>query len=862
MAEHDFTAELYYDGAWHLVEAREGGGSTISWGTTNPGVETDPAKVLTDLDNLSRWYSPRSIASPLHGKIGQNTPIRFTLDGGDPYVLDAAEWNPQRSADDQDAWTSIQAAGVLRRIGRGTSNIASAVTRAALGVAPANLLAYWPLEGNADAATQGTDSMYGREDVSVTWNDSSLLVGSLPLPKVISVDETYPKNGQGKLNGVVPSSGATSTTWTVACWFIAETTYTADYNSVNVIEWGALPAGSAGRAWEVAISSDFVLFANNGIFIQMDNSARAYLDSFDVFDGQPHHMAVTLVQSGSNINVALYVDGSLADTGSATGYTLRPVDLIKIGARPESDGAQNPNMWVGGIGVWDVELTSDEVAALYAAYDGYRGETAADRFTRLCLENGITPTVVGTAAESVPMGPQVPRTLLQEFHEIIRTDDAHIFETRGSTNALTMVCGHAKLNVEPSLTLSYDGDIIPGLRPVVGDVGLRNDVIAKDPQGVTRRVIQETGPRNVQAPEDDPQGVYRYDTKIDVNPSTPAGLADAAGWKVHQGTYDGTWYASVVVDLDAAPALITAVNALLPGALIALQDLPDDEALDTVHLLVLGFKDTVRAFRRTREIFCAPGEPYRVGVLAETTGDTDPFVGHLETDGTETMAAVAVGATSFPVRTLTGPIWTIDPDDFPLDVIVGGQRVSLASIASYLNSNPYFETNVSGWTPGGATFVRSTVQFHQGSASGLLTPDGVTGTPQLESELVPATAATLYLVSAWVRCAAARSVDLYIGFYDSSGALLSASGTTVALAANTWTYVEKTATSPALTTQVRMVLFEPSTPPASAILYVDEAFVVSAMQQVFNVRTAGYQVEYPIPAGADVIVQQPIILTQ
>ena len=860
MAEHVFTVELYYDGAWHTADAREGGGSSITWGTNNPGVETDPAKAETDLDNLSRWYSPRSVASPLHGKIGQNTPIRFTLDGGDPYVLDAAEWNPQRTADDLDAWTSIQAAGVLRRIGRGTSDIASAVTRAALGVAPGNLLAYWPLEGTGDPATQDTESMYGRDDVAVTWSDSSLLVGSLPLPKVISVDETYTKNGQGKLNGVVPSSGSASTQWTVACWFIASTTYTADYNSVNVIEWGALPAGAASRAWEVAISSDFVLFANNGIFIQMDNSARASLDSFDVFDGQPHHMAVTLVQNGVNIDVSLYLDGGAVDTGTANTYTLRPVDLIKIGARPESDAAQNPNLWVGGIGVWDTALNLDEVAALHAAYDGYRGELAADRFARLCLENGIAPTVIGVAAESIPMGPQVPRTLLGEFHEIIRTDDAHIFETRNATNALTMVCGNAKMNVEPVLTISYVGDIVPGLRPVVGDVGIRNDVTAKDPQGIFRRVVQETGPRNIQAPEDDPQGVYRYDTKIDVNPSTTAGLADAAGWRVHQGTFDGTWYAVIVVDLDAGH-LIDVVNTLQPGDLIALQDLPDDEALDIVHLVVLGFKDKVRAFRRTREIYCGPGEPYRTGILAETSGDTDPFVGRLETDGAE----------------VTGGSFTA----LVLDDMEGG---------------------VGAWSPSDSTFVTSTAQKRSGARSGLMTVVGSPSQATVRSQNLAVTAGVPISGELWAYSVAGySSVYAVFDWYDSGfGYLGTNGGTPTALAAGVWSQRAATVTPPVGAVWAQFGPTLGGSPPGGTAVFIDDAVAGGALvvatasgplwttdsddfpmdiivggqratigsitgtasPQAFRLHTSGYVPEYPIPAGADVIVQQPIILTQ
>ncbi len=150
----------------------------------------------------------------------------------------------------------------------------------------------------------------------------------------------------------------------------------------------------------------------------------------------------------------------------------------------------------------------------------------------------------------------------------------------------------------------------------------------------------------------------------------------------------------------------------------------------------------------------------------------------------------------------------------------------LAASSAPLNANPYFETNATGWTATGATFVRSTAQFHQGVASGLFTPNGVATTPQLESGTVPAVAGLQYQAAAWVRCAASRNIEIFITYQQANGTFISASGAAFPVVANTWTRITHDSPAPAGTGLALMTIFEPSTPPGSATLYVDEAQVI------------------------------------
>jgi hypothetical protein len=172
----------------------------------------------------------------------------------------------------------------------------------------------------------------------------------------------------------------------------------------------------------------------------------------------------------------------------------------------------------------------------------------------------------------------------------------------------------------------------------------------------------------------------------------------------------------------------------------------------------------------------------------------------------------------------------------PAEPFALGLRETLSAVTVYndpaegttLNSNPYFETDVSGWTAAGGTITRSTAQFHEGAASMLLTPSGAaTDVEVTTAAYVPVTAGQPVRLSMWLRCAVARNVDVFMVWSNGTTETGSASVTT-ALAANTWTLVDTTATAPLGTVQVRPAAAMRSTPLASHLLHIDEARIRQA----------------------------------
>lgn len=681
MVSHSTTLELYYDASWHLVPIYARGGCTIQRGTTNPSSDSEPASAAVLIDNRSGYYSPRSIASPLFGKIGQNTRARITVDGDIRIVGEVASWKPERAVKG-DAWTSIQIAGVLQRIGRGTDPLQSLARRyfqRDQGIEGSYIqlpFAYWPLEdGPGSEGAENAVSKVAPLGSTTVRGGKPLVPAASTLAKFGTVTDTFPGSDRQpdyslgmRLEADTPGMSSTGS-WAVQ--WVQRSPSSADHDTVEDFPPG-IKVLTAGTSTYLTVS----FYQDPSISISWGNVGGG-LDNLTVFnngfDDQWHTYRVEFIQGvGTAYTVDFYIDGDLANSHVGLG-------AITVGQPTHITVNHNNSKFLGSLGhlmIWD-DVTS--IPDEWIIFQGKIGEYADTRFNRLCREESITPTVVGFW--TVKMGPQLVTTLLEQFDEIARTDDADIFETRDDFG-LTMRCCDSKMNQAPDFTINYLGQIATNLTPIFGDEGIRNDVVATRPGGGSRRVQQLVGPRNIELPENDPDGVGPYRTQINVNPETDDGLADNAGWRVNLGTFDGTWYAEITADLDAAPAIAASVTALDIGDLLAINNLPVDEALQTVESIIIGIKEEVGTHRRLITFYTVPAEPYKVGVLSSTSGDTGAFLGHLDPDVTKSTntSTIAVAATSFSVTTSSGPLWTTTADDFPLDVIVGGQQISISSI--------------------------------------------------------------------------------------------------------------------------------------------------------------------------------------
>jgi len=116
----------------------------------------------------------------------------------------------------------------------------------------------------------------------------------------------------------------------------------------------------------------------------------------------------------------------------------------------------------------------------------------------------------------------------------------------------------------------------------------------------------------------------------------------------------------------------------VPGERLDVVNLDDTLAgfpHDSVSLIVEGISHEVtpRTWRATFQ--CSPASPWLVGEVCEDSADTTELAWRLDTDGASLASSATAGATSLSVATSSGALWTVDSEEYPLYLNVGGLKV-------------------------------------------------------------------------------------------------------------------------------------------------------------------------------------------
>ncbi len=665
--KQDAVVELYYAGTWNEVPVYIRDGIRITRGSSPESGSITPATASLTLDNRTDEWDPSNPLSPLSGKAGRNTPLRISEGSSVRFVGEVVSYKPRRSTENVDlakqrgdAWVHIEAAGQLWRLGQGEKVLQSALTRALSSASP---LAWWPLELDLTSPTAG------------------VLPGEIvasPVGPAVRQPLQLLTDGVGGTSGIVDLSNGTRIDLPIPAHTLVTTTgYQVEFMSrwqaggftggfsVSALRMQFAATGSTGDTERVEIETDtagevFTFTTNQLGAFQRDDA----VDEGDVYDGATRHIRVRVYQSGTNVVTEMYINGVARTVTLLASSTLTRMTSISLNQVGEV-GTKIPA--IGQVNVY-MDATAGPGTDASA---GWVGELAADRFERLCTEEGITATIVGSAADSKPMGPQTPAAVLDQFAEIASTDDGLIFDTR-ATLGLTYRTGLDRLNQTSVLDLTFPTHVAPPLDPDIDDLDTRNDVTAKSPTG-SARSVEETGSMSVLAP---PDGVGRTSTTVDVNPLDDASLPDIARWNRAKGTIADPRYPRVVVDLVATPSIEADVEGVDIGDLMTLAGLPRG----TARLHVPGYTESIGSHTRTVTFVTVPEGAYRIGIWTSDSptngqarwGAATTFLAE-DLTTSETAADVTTGTDTW-VTTAT------KPGAFPLNVTINNLTYSCTGI--------------------------------------------------------------------------------------------------------------------------------------------------------------------------------------
>src|SRR5215469_1429592 len=559
----------------------------------------------------------------------------------------------------KDVYSQAVAQGVTRRLQNSNTPLQSAMRRAYTRLpASLNLAAYWPCEDGASAKSIG--SALGGAPMQIlgtpTLASNTAFACSGPLPVM---------SGSSSFYGTVSAPAGVTFTDAVVRALVS----VPSGGDANNADW--LQAIYAGGTSGITYCN---LVYTTGGFLNMSafNAAGTLIHStgnvsFGV-NGQNLRVSMSLKQNGGNVDMETEVlpvgaaFSSLFTASAVAAGTIGQVTKVQVGS-----------LSVSAFGHVSVQGTWDNVTDLAGALNAWNGEPAATRVARLCSEEGIAFRIVGSQNASMPMNNQPVDTLYSILQQCENTDLGMLFEPRQCLG-IGYRTRSSMYHQTPVTTASYTAAAIFQGFSASGDTQLVvNDVTATAPSGATARQFLATGPMSVQSP---PNGIGRVDTQISPNPSPDTLVSQAAGWVLNVRSVDDERYPAVPLVLNRTETPV-AVAALDVGDYLQITGTPAWLPPPPVRQLCAGFAETLFPLPYWHlEVNGIPELPYETAQAGTGAADS----AHADTAGSQLTAAITSSATSFQVTTTLGPVWTQAGANFPFDIVIDREQMTVSAI--------------------------------------------------------------------------------------------------------------------------------------------------------------------------------------
>jgi hypothetical protein len=550
------------------------------------------------------------------------------------------EWPVRWDQTGNDSTTPIVAAGVLRRLGQGASPLRSPIYRQLSQYSPAG---YWPLEDGSDATTasSGVTGGAAASVTDVTFGTNDTLNGAA---SVVKLNTHAASKIYGRVSGPNTADG-----YAGMCYFRLAT---LPGSKQTLMEFGA-----TGTVTRWVISTDGTGFVLDGY----DSDGTSVVSTgTTIYVADPTQWVAVQLEtnkSGGTINWTLIwhqVGGSTfwSTSGSYAGTATR---ITSVTLLAPTDGTLVAHAWAGDNDLPFVDTTFALVS------NGYSGELARDRAIRLCGEEGM-PVVVEPGTSSA-MGPQRIATFL-DLLRAVEAADLGVVSERGPGLAYRARGARYSKAVEMALDFSA-GHVGDPPEPTDDDQNMRNDITVSRDNGGSARVVDAA---HVAA-------YGRYDDSATINVATDDDLGDQAGWRLHLGTWDEMRWPLVTLNLAANPTLISSWVRRVIGSRMTVANPPSQIAGVSVDVLIEGWTQTLTPYGWDVELNCSPARVWDVGVLDDASA-------RMDTDGSTLAAGATSSATSLSVATTAAgsPLWTTAAGDFPFDVNVAGERMTVTNI--------------------------------------------------------------------------------------------------------------------------------------------------------------------------------------
>ncbi|MEW2351431.1 hypothetical protein AB0904_27660 [Streptomyces sp. NPDC006684] len=609
---------------------------------------SEDGPILADLDLTAAQPGATSLTDET-GRTWTASTATAVTDRWPRFVGEVSEWPQRWTPGEHDVWTSVEAAGVLRRYGQGVKALDSPLRRRIPSGSP---VAYWPMEDGREA-TQAYSPIARVQPLilaGAAMASDDTLAGSLPVPTfsgAASFGQQVPRGPDGD--------------WMVSYVYRMDTPPPGKFRALDVQTTGV------ARRLVLEVASDRYWFTGYGAQGQQLFQLYYTIRNADFFQTW-NRLEITARLRGAQTEYHhgwIPVENAVG-TGNEAYITGAPGHVTSV--------AMSGNVGdTGGISLGHLAVLPSADTSLYDRADSaYAGESVRTRMTRLALEEGV-PLSFERGFGTPQMGGQTADTLLTLLQSGAETDGGRLTEDPARIG-LRYRERATLYTQEPALVLDYQAPgLAPPLEPTDDDQDTRNDITVQRSGGSSARAVLEAGPLSVQDP---PAGIGRYDESVTLSLYRDDQPADHAAWRLHLGAWDGARYPAVKVLLHKAPHLIPSVLQLREGDLIRIVNLPGWISREPVDLIVEGWTETLLPRRWEITLVCSPGGPWMTAVTDH------PTFGTAGTDGSELASALTATATTVRVRTTDGPSWTTDPAEMPVDIAIDGETMRVTAIGA------------------------------------------------------------------------------------------------------------------------------------------------------------------------------------
>jgi len=646
LARADGSGLREFNGAYYAVQVLNGIGGTakadLDFRTVAEGATGTNASPLVDDAGLG-WVIGAAAA--------------VVAPAGLRFCGEVSEWPARADSTGIDVYTPVTASGLLRRAQQGSVPVQSTLTR--ILSRKATVRAYWPCEEGEDA--ERITSGIGGPPMVISRAQPGFAGYSgfhctLPIPTL----------NDSMWLGAVPPYSDTGEIQVRFLMNVPSDTQTGDGQSIV-----AVSTGGSAALWHLSYRTAGAGSLRLEAFAS--GSSTPIYSSGDInfaVKGKDLRVSILLTQVGSNVQATIATYEIGAATGLFNTQTAAGTDIGRATSITVNNGGGIDDISIGQIEV------DDRVVSIFDDLDqvkAYAGETAGRRFLRLAAENGLYARVYGDPDDTPAMGPQDPDTVINLLNQCVATDDGILFEPRDLV-ALAIRTRASMQNRAATVTLDYTTDLFGELEPVDDDRYTANDVTVARSGGSSTHVTDTTSALSTAAP---PRGVGAYVTELELSLYRDLDTIGQASWHLHRGTVDEPRYPTLGVemardDIVADATVQAGLVAVDIGDRLTVANPPAWLPPGSIEQIVGGLTETLAGFTRTFQFALSPYSP-----LVVATYDSDRY----DTAGSSLASAVTSSATSLSVATSAGPVWTTAAGDLPLDIVVGGERMTVTAIS-------------------------------------------------------------------------------------------------------------------------------------------------------------------------------------